>query len=144
MEYADEFERDFMRRTLSILQQYGGPYDATLLLNCLLGLLIVPKERSIEKIPVHPRSDLAKWGIQSSSIRGFGKPTRKNRQPDTLRGIVWNLRNAVAHFRVKPLAQGGQCTGFEFKDKSGFHAVLSLDEINSLVRQLASHLEREM
>jgi hypothetical protein len=41
MENAQQFERDFMRRTLELVRSYRGPYDATDLLNCLLGLLIV-------------------------------------------------------------------------------------------------------
>lgn len=141
MEYAEEFERDFMSRTLSILQDYAGPYDATLLLNCLLGLLIVPKETSIERIPCDPLSDLDKWGVKPSSIKSVGNPTKKNGNPDTLRGVVWNLRNAVAHFQVRPLARDQQCAGFEFKAESGFKAVLSLEEMKALVQKLASHLK---
>ena len=37
--------------------------------------------------------------IFPSSIRSFGKKTSKNEYPNTLRGIVYNLRNSVAHFR---------------------------------------------
>ena len=52
MEYRDEFERDFMLRTLDIIKDYQGKYDATLVINCLLGLLIVPRETSLyAKIP---------------------------------------------------------------------------------------------
>jgi hypothetical protein len=72
MEFSDQFERDFMRRTLKLVQDYQGPYDATLLLNCLLGLLIVPKERSIDRIPADPVADLHKWGISPNSIKSFG------------------------------------------------------------------------
>src|SRR4051794_33161821 len=42
MSYVGPFEREFMKRTLTIVKEYQGEYDATLLLNCLLGLLIVP------------------------------------------------------------------------------------------------------
>jgi HEPN family protein len=50
VQFEKQFERDFMRRTLKLVQDYQGPYDATLLLNCLLGLLIVTKETSLNSI----------------------------------------------------------------------------------------------
>lgn len=73
MEYAEQFELDFMRRTLEVLDTYRGEYDATILVNCLLGLLIVPKEKSFEKIPDSPIGDLSNWGISPSSIKRLGK-----------------------------------------------------------------------
>ena len=148
MEYEEQFERDFMKRTQSLLREYderAGPYDATLLLNCLLGLLVVPKETSLDKIPTDPISDLEKWGISRSSIGRVGKRTPKNPHPDTLRGVVWNLRNAVAHFDVTPLGQDGECTGFEFRDdKAGFMAEIGVGELREFVEKLAEHLERKL
>ncbi len=145
MEYEEQFEPDFMRRTLSLLREYAGPYEATLLLNCLLGLLVVPKETFIKKIPEHPISDLKKWGISPSSIKSVGKRTGENPHPDTLRGVVWNLRNAVAHFGVTPLHQRGECIGFEFRDdKAGFTAEISVGELREFVEKLAEHLERKL
>src|SRR5262245_340397 len=73
MEYKQQFERDFMRRTLELVRTYHGPYDPTNLLNCLLGLLIVPKETSIEKVPDEPIADLGRWGISPQSIESFGR-----------------------------------------------------------------------
>jgi hypothetical protein len=144
MEYAAQFERDFMSRTLTLVRQYSGPYDATLLLNCLLGLLIVPKETSIDKIPTDPISELKKWGIEPSSIMKFGRTTDTNRYPKTLRGIVWNLRNAVAHFRFKPIHKEGKCIGFTFDDASGFKARIMNDQMRDFVEKLAAHLERKL
>jgi hypothetical protein len=138
VEYAKEFERDFMRRTLELVRGYRGPYDATNLLNCLLGLLIVPKETSINKIPAEPVAQLGRWGISPQSIQSFGRD-----HPQTLRQVVWSLRNAVAHFRFKPMHNNGQCVGFEFNDQSGFRAVNDKDEMRVFVERLADHLERE-
>ncbi|HST62670.1 MAG TPA: HEPN family nuclease, partial [Longimicrobium sp.] len=94
MEYEVEFERDFMRRTLRIVQDYSGASEATLLLNCLVGLLIVPKERFLDRIPLDPLSWLQHWGISPTSIHEAAKITKANPAPETLRGIVHSLRNA--------------------------------------------------
>lgn len=60
MEY-ENFGRDFIARTLIILNQYetlvmvniaeSEQFEVTLLLNCLLGLLVFPKERFYKNIP---------------------------------------------------------------------------------------------
>ncbi|HDW2782831.1 TPA: hypothetical protein RLV07_005329, partial [Escherichia coli] len=55
--YSD-FETDFVQRTLALIDQYnemievlGKPfreqYNYTLTLNCLLGLIVLPKERAL-------------------------------------------------------------------------------------------------
>ena len=143
MEFEQEFERDFMRRTLDLVRQYQGPYDATLLLNCLLGLLVVPKESSIEKIPEDPVDQFPKWGITPTAIRSFGFVTKVNPRPKTLRGVVWNLRNAVAHFRFEPRHRNRRVTAFRFTDNSGFEAIIDVGELRHFVEILADHLESQ-
>jgi hypothetical protein len=73
VEYEPDFARSFMRRTLDIAKTYEGPYDATLLINCMIGLLVVPKEALIAKIPGAPFESLADWGIRPRSIRSVGR-----------------------------------------------------------------------
>lgn len=140
MEYAEKFEADFMDRKLVLLKEYKGPSDATLLLNCLLGLLIVPKETSISKIPEDRLDKLAKWGLSSATSIQFGKDSVGRSHPETIRQLVWSLRNAVAHFHIVPCARNGECKGFCFSDRSGFNASIDLDEIRNFVAALAKHL----
>ena len=132
-----------MRRTLEIVRSYQGSYDATNLINCLLGLLVVPKETSLDRIPTDPVSELSKWGISPGSIKRFGKCQCGTAHPQTLRQLVKRLRNAVAHFRIDPIHKNGVCTGFEFRNRSGFHAELPLAEMNALVERLSEHLEKQ-
>lgn len=143
MEYGTEFELEFMRRTLRLVHNYTGPSDATLLLNCLLGLLIVPKEKSINKIPEDAVSDLDRWGISPSSIERWGKIKGKD-HPQNLRQLVWSMRNAVAHFRIEPQEKNRECIGFDFTDQSGFRASISLEELHCFVERLARHLEEQL
>lgn len=141
MEYSrDDFSRDFVTRTLTIVKEYEGEYDASILLNCLLGLLIVPKEKWFDRIPLDPIEKLSDWGINPKSIHSFGIDRQGNPFKPTLRQLVKSLRNSVAHFRIEPLANEGKCSGFSFSDQSGFEATVSLHELNSLVHRLASHL----
>lgn len=141
MSFNSDFERAFMERSLLLVKEYKGPYDATILLNCLLGLLIVPKETCIKAIPLDPIDELGKWGISPSSIEDFGKSKGQDDDPHTLRGLVWHLRNAVAHFRFEPRPERGEVKAFHFHDQSDFKATVKLDELRDFVEKLAKKLK---
>jgi len=143
MEYDPDFARSFMKRTLTLARDYDGPLDATLLINCLLGLLIVPKEALVEKIPTTPFESLYDWGIYPESIKRVGRCEYGHEHRPNLRQLVRRLRNAVAHFRIEPKHEAGQVFGYIFRDQSGFHAEISLPEVRSLVEKLAAHLEAQ-
>ncbi len=143
MSYLSNFERSFSEHTLQLLKGYTGELDATLIINCLLGLLIVPKETVLKAIPDSPLSDLPRWGINQSSIKSPGKPTRSNPQPETIRGLVTNLRHSVAHFRIKPIPAEGDVHSFEFKNDVGLHAEISLSEIRQFVERLSEYLAKQ-
>lgn len=141
MSYNSDFERAFIERSLTLVQEYKGPFDATLLLNCLLGLLVVPKESCLAAIPQVPIAELKQWGIDPKAITSFGRSDGPNNDPKNLRGLVWRLRNAVAHFRFKPVPSRGEVTAFNFRDKSGFEATVPLSELRVFVERLASHIK---
>lgn len=140
MSYLSGFEHSFSNHTLKLVESYDGPYEATLMINCLLGLLVVPKETVLAAIPEEPLSQLANWGIDPASIRHAGRPTKANPRPDTLRGLVANLRHAVAHFNIKPIPATEEVHSFEYINKAGLHAVITVREMREFVRTLSHHL----
>ena len=140
MSYNSDFERAFMDRSLVLVKQYEGPYDATLLLNCLLGLLVVPKELCLKSLPTDPIDDSRKWGISPDAIQ-LGAPI-------TLQCLVRRLRNAVAHFHFKPDPDRGEVEAFDFWDKDppprarvNFRARVKLSELREFVERLAEKLK---
>jgi hypothetical protein len=141
MEYSDKFELDFMKRTLEIVRDYKGERDATLLINCLLGLLVVPQERSFRKIPKDPITTLYDWGISPNSIKSFGKERDGSLRLQNLQQLVRSLRHSVAHFDISPIHEKGIVKGFKFKGEYGFHAEIILSEMRVFVEKLATHLE---
>lgn len=141
MEYSiQEFERDFMSRSLTLLEEYKGEFDATFLLNCLVGLLIVPKERALKKIPKKYLTELRDWGIGRHVVLSESKDRSQSEKGMTLRQFVWRLRNAIAHFRVLPHNYGGKVCAFECWDKSGFRAFITIQELQMFVTSLAEYL----
>lgn len=137
MSYLDDFEHSFMRHTLEIVREYRGKYDATLLINCLVGLLVVPRKSFLDAIPDEPLSELGKWGIDPGSIESAGNSDDSG----TLRGLVRNLRNAVAHFNLTPVPRTEDVDSFEFTDQNGLKAVIELSEMRVFVEKLADHLD---
>ncbi|MHC4416206.1 MAG: HEPN family nuclease [Planctomycetota bacterium] len=144
MDYPKAFYRSFLARTLEQVRSRSGSADPADLLNCLLGLLVVPREASFARIPEEPLSNLREWGISRKSIKNLGTCPCGNGHPRTLRQLVGSLRSAVAHFDVKPQQTNGTCTGFEFCDGSGFHAVIKTTELRTFVERLAEQLEPEI
>lgn len=148
MEYLSNFESSFSSRTLDIIKNYDGDYDgdydATLVINCLLGLLIVPNEKMLKSIPEDPLEELQQWGIDPKSIINPGRwPGAEKLQVDNLRGLVTNLRHAVAHFNISPMIESGEVRAFEYKNGRGLHAIISLEEMKKFVKILSEHLSRQ-
>nr|WKN34357.1 HEPN family nuclease [Tunicatimonas sp. TK19036] len=96
-------ELDFITRTLALISQYEAlvhryefkeQYNYTLLLNCLLGLVVMPKERTITHIPADRITQELRreMGLVESWV-----------DPDiiTLRQLIVKLRHAIAHFDIE-------------------------------------------
>ena len=96
-------EIDFIKRTLGLIEQYesmidlydfGEQYNHTLLINCLLGLAILPKEKIISYAPKEKLSVLKclnEAGIIKSTFHPIIKDTRD---------LITELRDSVAHFNI--------------------------------------------
>ncbi len=154
---VSQFDYTFTRRTLEIVHQSGaGPYEVTNLINCLLGLLLVPRDSVFAALPDVPVKGLQSWGITRNSIRKFsagrkgngrngnGRKRRsaRNGHPDgpTLRQLVEQLRTAVAAGTLKPRIANNRFVGLELRDGQGFHMVLTTMELKRFVRKLAQYL----
>jgi len=96
-------ETDFIERTIRLIDQYNEliadhnfeeQLNYTLTINCLLGLIVMPKERVITFIPNDLLTDAYKndLGFLHSEI-GAGI-TR-------FRDFIHQLRNSVAHFQIE-------------------------------------------
>ncbi len=149
-----KFDYAYTRRTLELVHQSGaGPYEVTNLINCLLGLLLVPKDSVFAALPDVPVKGLRSWGITRKSIRKFSAgPKRNGRNGNgrkrrnshadgpTLRQLVEQLRTAVAAGTLKPRIANNRFVGLELRDGQGFHMVLTTLELKRFVRKLAQYL----
>ena len=98
-----DLEYEFVERTLNLITQYETllhnfkfeeQYNYTLLINCLTGLIVMPKERTITAIPNDRLLSKIKFdmGLERTVI---------NPKYETLRDFIIALRNCVAHFSIE-------------------------------------------
>jgi len=88
--YKRQPEIDFIRRTYEILHGYRGKYNVTLLINCCIGLLILPKEKWDKNLPIGDINQ-NEWGISPNDI--------KIATDYKINEVVRHLRNSIAHYR---------------------------------------------
>src|SRR5688500_18170363 len=111
MEYEPNITVALMWRTAQLVLDYQGEYDARTRINCRTGLLIVQRERPLKRGPadlVTPATP--RWGLEHRFFKAYGNRRTRKRgdehvpvdyEPNSLRGIVRSLRNAVAHFNIQ-------------------------------------------
>ncbi len=112
-EYVN-FPKDFAIRTKDNLNKYIGNYEVTNLINCCLGLIIIPKEELGHTVPKYSfnNSD-TKYGISKKNI------TKEINQNFTLKNTLRHIRNGLAHGRIKQKTEDGQIVGLKIYDKNG-------------------------
>ena len=144
MSYLSDFERSFSDHTLRIIEGYKGPYSATILINCLLGLLVVPKETAMKALPKDGLSCVEQWGISPQCIKNPGKVGYKDKErvSSTVKDLVVNLRHAVAHFRIKPIPENQDVHSFVFTNDKGLDATIPIEQLRAFVEKLSKHLAK--
>lgn len=96
-------EIEFIERTLELIAQYEGilykyefeqQYNYTLLINCLLGLIVFPKEKAISYLPKERITSKLKEDM------GIFKSTFNEDNVD-LKSLIIALRHSIAHFNIE-------------------------------------------
>jgi hypothetical protein len=96
-------EIDFIERTLELISQYEAmqyklefykQYNYTLLINCLLGLVVFPKEKAISYLP---KDRLTKKLREEMGING----SFINEEFADLKSLIVALRHSIAHFNIQ-------------------------------------------
>ena len=136
MQY-DTIDYDFIKRTLEIIEEYQGDNDVTLLINCCLGLLILPRERHFDSLPnkqITKNKDY--WGLTYISVT-----TDCESRGYKLSNIIRRMRNGVCHFKIETKANiNNNISGLIIKDNGGFKVEMSVTQLKEFVTQLAQYV----
>jgi hypothetical protein len=143
MSYLTNFEQSFCKHTLQLMEKHENEreFPATLLINCLLGLLVLPSENAFKAIPDDKLETIAEWGLDRSCIRHPGRVSGKAnaKKSETLHEFTINLRHAVAHFNISPVPTNGDVKAFRFINERNLDAELPLDQLRVFAKKLAAH-----
>ena len=147
------FPIDFVRRTMANLARYRDKFEFTNLLNCTLGLIILPYEKAMKgtqpQSPWSTNLDVLS-NLPSFQILRF-KPLQKGRKgkpkdcKKNLKILLQKIRNGLAHQNVQPVNQNGQFEGVVIKnyfpDNQGVldtHLQFSKKELNDFALFIAN------
>ena len=131
-------EKAFVQRTLHILQTYDGPYGVTLLVNCLLGLILLPKERDFNHISGRNVLCFSDLGIREGEVQTWGNIVEEER---TASRFLRCMRNSVAHIKIESITHNGEIESLRFCDNSGFEAVFSIERLKEMLVKLVEQIE---
>lgn len=110
-EYASPFVKNFVSRTNAVIQNYVGELDATVLINCLLGMLVVPFETSGEKLAEEQIE--FRIGEILNKVKSDGRYIDYGKR-NSAYTLIRHLRNSIAHFHIDPIHENGEVWGFSF------------------------------
>ena len=123
MTYKDLL-RDFASRTMDNLEvieketKQGTAFEVTQLVNSFLGVFIFAQQSK-----QMPKS--INLGNTSLTDTDFN-----------------NIRNALAHFRIEHIAEGGEICGFKLSNGE-WKREFRVDELRTILEQMHDHLKRE-
>ncbi len=135
---------DFTKRTLELVKQYKGDYEATLLVNCLLALLMdwsgFLEMRYVLREDKQPPS---KWKPFMSCVEEWGTYTAKSGdrtiekpRPQNFMCLIRSIRNSLIRFHFEPIYKGKRVKGFCFRNENGF----AVNFTNAKMREFAETL----
>ena len=140
---------DFIQRTLELVEQYetiksgfafDEQYNHTLLINCLLGLIVLPKEKAISHISIKRMVVIKReFGLEKSTFHESIK---------TIKDLVKELRDSTAHFNIefRSIEESGFIDLIEFKndEKEIIIATFYKDELLLFVKLYGQLLLRQL
>lgn len=152
MSHYTNQEFDFISRTKKIIEQYNDiklpeneKFEITLLINCLVGLLILPQQNWFDMLPSGYVISQKEWGINKKHIHVI-----KNGEMMDVKNIARHLRNSIAHYRFKAFEnKSTEISSVSFKDydQQGnitFDATIPIPSIRQFTKKLTDTLLTQM
>jgi len=132
---TDDFDQKFVQRVQRLVRGYKGPYQATNLVNAMLGLLVVSGNAFMKRVPEVSVGSLRGWGMHAQTVSRWGKSYHGTKRR-SLRHLVKALRTSITQLGLTLHHRKGKYVGFEFTDRSGFSAQFTTAELRRFVSKL--------
>jgi len=129
----NNMDYEFVNRTKHILENYKDEYEFTLLINCTLGLIVLPIEVN-KRLKLNflqkPMNEIQIINeIFKKDRSAIFNPTRYNRKANkyvqdekSLKIFLSKIRNSIAHFaNSEPINEGKEWKQIKLKDINNFN-----------------------
>jgi len=97
-----DFQVDFVKRSIDILNNYEGEYTFSNLLNCTLGLIISPFEKG-NNVEVWAKLIDEIEVLKKVQINNFSPKYKRVDEPKSLMNFLRRIRHAFAHQNIFPI-----------------------------------------
>ncbi len=122
--HQKKFDIEFIDRTQNIIKEYKGIYNITLLLNCLLGLVVLPSEYYRRKtykffdkdISEYPKLNKLTSEISFTPTKYNYKTKQHENDKTTLKNLIKKVRNGISHQHIECVDKKGKWTGVTIRD----------------------------
>lgn len=116
-----KFEIEFVKRTKDLLLGYEGPWDMSNLINCTLGLIILPYEATRESPPPFWETELPNLPFRLEIFDPIQsiKNSKIKYYPKTLAVLLQKIRNGLAHQNIEPVNENGKFAGIIIRNYFG-------------------------
>jgi hypothetical protein len=110
------FKIEFVKRTKEILLRYDGTRDMSIIINCTLGLIILPYEATQENPPPFWDTEINKIPECQSLRLEIFEPKKKINggiitERKTLRVLLKKIRHGLAHQHIEPANENSKFAG---------------------------------
>lgn len=123
----EKFDIQFIERTKKIINDYKGTYNITLLLNCLLGLIVLPSEFYRRKLRTFFNTNIYDIPEIEELIVGitFNPTRRENHQwvndEQNFRNLIKKVRNGVSHQEIQCIDDNGRWDSVIIRDFNAYN-----------------------
>lgn len=110
----ETFDIQFIERTKEVIENYKGTYNITLLLNCMLGLIVLPSEFYKRKSRNFFDVEIDKiQEIQDLTKNILFNPTKRKKNTwvedkRSLKNLIKKIRNGVSHQQIECVDENGR------------------------------------
>lgn len=159
-----DFDIEFIERTQTLIKEYNGQTEFTLLLNCLLGLIILPNQFNQRKRLKYLDSELTEIPDIFNSLKinkNFKfNPTKRERGSNppryvpakqNLKSLLKSIKNALSHIEtIKPINKNEKWVGVKLIDKNmttqniEMECVLKYSQIKIIAEHISTEYQREI
>ena len=159
----NDLDINFVKRTQRIIKDYEGDLEYSLLINCMLGLILLPVEVNKQKqlsFLQHNINDIdIIQSIFSKDKKHIFNPTKYNKKskvyenvPKSLLTFIIHLRNSFAHFsNARANNQEGEWISVRLKDINIYNKdnveleiTIEKDDLKILAMFLSNEYIKEM